>query len=219
MVVTIVGITGNIGKEILKECLRRNMQVRGLAPDADAFQAPEGVDLYQGCAADDEILLRAFEGSDVVVPVFPASHAAPWEYPDEVRNVLKCAKLAGVKRVVGVVGSAGTLVGENRHLLDTDYFQETTRHFYQNVHASWEVYRGEKELDWAMIVPAARMEVQVPSRDGRYRYRTDEHLVVTDENTERYWDVSVISYQDCAYALVDEIELHRFTRKFISVGY
>ena len=218
MTVTIIGVTGNLGRELLKKCLDRGIRVRGIAPHLDESAAPNGAVFYKGSAMDSELLVSVFSGCDAVFSVFPANIKDPWSYSDDTRNVIRCAKAAGVPRLIGLVGSAGAYVDQTHHLVDTDYFQETTRHFYQNVHASWDVYRSEQELDWVAFVPAARMEVQIPSRDT-YRYRTDEHIVVTDESSMEYWEVSKISYTDCALAMVDELYMHRFSRQFVTVGY
>lgn len=163
-------------------------------------------------------MTAAFAGADVVVIAFPASLTSPHTYPDQIRTVLVTAKDAGVRRVIGVIGSAGALTASGERLVDTDYFQETTRHFYQSVHAAWDAYRQVTDIDWAAFVPAARMQTHLTDR-GRYRTRTDEHLVTVDDTSRRYFDVSQISYGDFAQAIVDELEHPQHVRQFVSVAY
>ena len=93
------------------------------------------------------------------------------------------------------------------------------RHYYLSVHDIWNLYREEKELDWAAVVPAARMQTHLKSRGGVYRVRTDEHIVTTDPDSPRYFDVSQVSYADCACAILDEVRSHQYARKFFSIGY
>lgn len=221
MIITGIGISGNLGRHFCRQALQRGHTVRCVSPDADTCTLPEGVERFAGGALDDEVLLQAFEGADVITPVFPPSVTHPWTYPAEIRNVLSCTKRAGVRRVVGLLGSSGAKVNLGCTLVETDYFAETTRHFYMNIHDSFDIYRRETELEWAIIVPAARMQVHMQDR-GDYRFRTDEYLVVTDEDSKLYFDVSQISYGDygdCARAILDEIENRAHSGHFITVGY
>jgi len=103
-------------------------------------------------------------------------------------------------------------------LVDTDYFQETTRHFYQGVEAAWDVYRNATDLNWVAFVPAARMLHHLPDR-GVYRTRSDELLVTTDDSSRRYFDTSQISYGDCARAMLDEVERPTHSRQFVTLGW
>ena len=72
-------------------------------------------------------------------------------------------------------------------------------------------------LDWVAFVPAARMQAHL--HRGTYRTRTDEQLVTTDEASRRYFDVSRISYGDCARAIVDELQHQTFSRQFVTLGW
>jgi putative NADH-flavin reductase len=145
---------------------------------------------------------------DAVVIVFPAPLAHPQDYPGQLQRVLDAVRDAGAPRVVALIGSAGARTAHGGRLVDTDYFAETTRHFYQSVEAAWDVYRRSSDLDWVAFVPAARMQLHLPDR-RTYRTRTDEHLVTTDDTARRYFDVSQIPYGDCAQAMLDEIERPR----------
>lgn len=218
MIIAGIGISGNLGRQFCSQALERGHTVRCVALDADRCELPCGVERYQGGAMDAEVLLKAFDGADVITPVFPPSLTDPWAYPREIRHVLDCTRKAGVKRVVGLLGSSGAKVNLGCTLVETDYFAETTRHFYMNIHDSWDIYRNEQELEWAIIVPAARMQVHMEDK-GCYRLRTDEYLVTTDEESKLYFDVSQISYGDCARAILDEIEHRAHSGHFITVGY
>jgi uncharacterized protein len=193
----VLGARGNLGRLVVAEAERR------------------GIDVVPG--GTDSDVPSVVSGADVVVVVFPASIADPASYPAQLQAVFAAASAAGVRRVVGLIGSAGALTAHGERLVDTDYFAETTRHFYQSVHVAWDVYRT-CPLDWVAFVPAARMQIHLPAR-AAYRTRTDERLVTTDETSRRYFDVSQISYADCALAIVDELERPRFSRVFVSLGW
>ena len=219
MIAVCIGITGNLGRELVRENLRRGHVLRGIAPTGSVADLDPAAELSHGAAGDRDLLCRVFRGADVILPVFPPALDDPWRYPEDIRTVLDCAKAAGVPRVVALLGSSGAKVSTGERLVETDYFQETTRHFYLNIHDSWDIFRREKELDWTVVVPAARMQVHMASHGGRYRTRTDEYLVTTDEASRQYFEVSQISYADCACAMWDEVEQHRHSGRFVTVGY
>ncbi|MFT4212056.1 MAG: NAD(P)H-binding protein [Microbacterium sp.] len=216
--IAVIGASGNLGRALVGQALDRDMGVTALSrtitrstPDARARAVDASDD-------DHETLVREFAGVDAVVLVFPPSLQHPEDYPEQVRRVFGAARDAGVPRLIGLVGSAGALTAHGIHLVDTDYFQETTRHFYQSVHAAWDVYRGETRPDWVTFVPAARMQVHLADR-GTYRTRTDEQLVTTDDSSWRFFDVSQISYGDCARAMLDEIDRPAHSREFVTIGW
>lgn len=203
MRVAVFGSTGNLGRALVEQGRARDWAIGEQV--LHSYDPPES-------------LVAALTGCDAVLLVFPASLADPAAYPTEVRRVLDATRDAGVPRLVGLVGSAGAMTAHGERLVDTDYFGETTRHFYQSVHAAWDVYRACDDVDWVAFVPAARMQVHLPSR-GSYRTRTDEHLVTTSEESRHYFDVSQISYADCALAMLDEIATPTHSRQFVTVGW
>lgn len=219
MIAVCIGITGNLGRALVRENLKRGHTLRGVAPSGSVADLDPSVKLFHGGATDREVLLQAFQEADVILPIFPPKLECPWVYADEIRSVLDCARQAGVRRVVALLGSSGAKVSTGESLVETDYFQETTRHFYLNIHDSFALYRQETELDWTVVVPAARMQTHMPSRGGQYRFRTDGYLVTTDEASRQYFDVSQISYADCACAMWDEVEQGQHSGKFVTVGY
>lgn len=218
MIIAGIGISGNLGKCLCAQAIQRGHTVRCISRDAASAELPEGAERFPGRAMDTEVLLKAFDGADVITPIFPPSLTDPWSYPQEIENVLNCARIAGVPRVVGLLGSSGAKVNLGCTLVETDYFSETTRHFYMNIHDSWNIYRNLTDLEWSIIVPAARMQRHMEDR-GSYRIRTDEYLVTTDEESRRYFDVSLISYGDCARAILDEIENRAHSGQFVTIGY
>jgi len=221
MKIAIIGATGNLGRQLVEQGLERGFSITAIAPKCD-MPIPtswgDKVNYIDASADDKELLIDSFRGNDVVLSVFPADIKHPERYSDQTRNVFLAVHQSGVGRIVGLIGSAGALVAQGGHLVDSDYFQETTRHFYKNILTSYDVYRQEKNIEWAACVPAARMEGGMP-RLGKYRVRTDGYLVVTDENSRNYFDVSQISYADCAMAMLDEAENRKFSGKFFTVGY
>lgn len=222
MILTVIGATGNLGRKLLTQGAARGHQMRAISRSisrtVSSAPLPAGVAVFEGSDATPDVLAEAFAGADVVMIVFPPSLANPGDYPNQIARVLAAAKANGVPRVIGLVGSAGTMTSKGMALVDTDFFGETTRHFYQGVHHAWDSYRAETELDWVCFVPAARMQTHMEDR-GEYRTRTDEHLVTTDDSSWQFFDVSQISYGDLAMAMLDEVERLQHRHVFVTTGY
>lgn len=218
MPIAVLGARGNLGRLVVAQALERGFAVRAISPHMEAAHRDPRVTVIAASDRDHDVLVTALAGVDAVVTVFPAPLTHPQGYPGQIRRVLNAVRAAGGPRVIGLIGSAGALTSHGERLVDTDYFAETTRHFYPGVEAAWDVYRGVTDLDWVAFVPAARMQLHLADR-GTYRTRTDEHLVTTDDTSRRYFDVSQISYGDCARAMLDEIERPRHCRVFVTVGW
>jgi len=218
VLVAVVGARGNLGRLLVAQALGRGFAVRALSPHMDPDTGDPRVAGIAAADDDHDALVAAFTGVGAVVIVFPAAMDRPQTYPSQLGRVLDAVRSAGVPRVIALIGSAGSLTAHGERLVDTDYFAETTRHFYQSIEAAWDVYRRSTDLDWVAFVPAARMQPHLPDR-GTYRTRTDEHLVTTDDTSRRYFDVSQISYGDCARAMLDEIEQPRHSQVFVTLGW
>ena len=214
----VLGARGNLGRLLVAQALERGFTVRAISPHIDPGPGDLRVTGIAASDRDHHELVAAFAGVDAVVIVFPAPLTHPQDYPSQIGRVLDAVRAAGGPRVIALIGSAGALTAHGERLVDTDYFQETTRHFYQSIEAAWDVYRRSADLDWVAFVPAARMQLHLPDR-GTYRTRTDEHLVTIDDTSRRYFDVSQISYGDCARAMLDEIEHPRHSHVFVTVGW
>lgn len=116
-----------------------------------------------------------------------------------------------MKRLV-VVGGAGSLeVAPGVALLDAPGFPEEYRAEAIEGRDSLEVYRAEANgLDWTFVSPA--IVIQPGERTGQYRTTLDQLL--TDEQGN-----SVISYDDFAVALLDELEHPRHAGRRFGVAY
>ena len=218
MLIAVVGARRNLGRLLVAQALERGFNVRAISPHMESGPGDPRVTGVAASDHDHDALVSAFGGVDAVVIVFPAALANPQDYPSQIERILDAVKDAGAPRVIALIGSAGALTAHRERLVDTDYFQETTRHFYQSIEAAWDVYRRRTDLDWVAFVPAARMQLHLADR-GTYRTRTDEHLVTTDDTSRRYFDVSQISYGDCARAMLDEIEHPWHSQVFVTLGW
>lgn len=117
MKLAIIGVTGNVGKHILDESLRRGHTVTGIARDTSKLSPRDGLTLVSGDADQPEALASLLKGHDVVISSVPFRSSVPARLIEAVRR-------SGVKRYL-VVGGAGALeVAPGKLLLDTPHFAE-----------------------------------------------------------------------------------------------
>lgn len=215
MKIVLFGATGQVGQRIAAEALRRGHEVVGVVRDPSRAQSPDPrVALVRGDATDPASVASVVAGADAIVGSVSPRPGTTGQAPslvDVARGLIAGLRRAGVKRLV-VVGGAGSLeVAPGVALLDTPGFPEAYKPEAEEGRASLAVYRDEAEgLDWTFISPA--VVIQPGERTGRYR-TTDDQLI-TDERGD-----SVISYEDYAVALLDELETPRHVGRRFGVAY
>ncbi|AMK23117.1 MULTISPECIES: NAD(P)-dependent oxidoreductase [Sphingomonadaceae] len=147
-------------------------------------------------------LVELLRGHDTVVSSVHFTASDPHILIDAV-------KAAGVKRYL-VVGGAGSLeVKPGIGLIDTPDFPEAYKAEAGGGAAFLDLLRQEQDLDWTFLSPS--LQFLPGERTGKFRLGKDELL-----STEKG---SVISFEDYAVALVDEIENPAHRRQRFTVGY
>lgn len=215
MKIVLFGATGHVGQRIAAEALRRGHQVVGVARDPSRAQSVDPrVTLVQGDATDPASVASMARGADAVVTSVsprPGSTGNAPRLVDVARAAIAGVRQAGVKRLIAVGGAASLEVAPGVALLDTPDFPELYRDEATQGRDSLKVYREEAdELDWTFISPA--IVIQPGERTGRYR--TTDDTILFDENGQ-----SVISYEDYAVALLDELENPRHVGRRFGVAY
>lgn len=215
MKIVLFGATGQVGQRITAEALRRGHEVVGVVRDPSRAQSPDPrVTLVRGDATDAASVAEAVRGAGAVVGSVSPRPGTTGQAPsltDVARGLIGGLRQAGVKRLL-VVGGAGSLeVAPGVALLDTPGFPEAYKAEAEEGRASLEVYRAEADgLDWTFLSPA--IVIQPGERTGQYRTTGD--ALLTDESGN-----SVISYEDYAVALLDEIETPRHVGRRFGVAY
>ena len=200
MKVALLGATGKAAARLIAELRGRGHEVTGIARNAPA-EAP-GVPFVVADANDAAALAKAIEGHDalIVSARFVSVDAA---------SILAALKQAAVPRIL-VVGGAGTLfVAPGVQLLDAPGFPEV---FRPEVSAGRDFLEALKasDSDWTFLSPAANFGPG--ERTGRYRLGGD--TLMRDAKGE-----SRVSYEDLAWAMVDELEEPQHSRKRFSIAY
>lgn len=113
MHLVIFGATGNVGRRVALEALRRGHQVTGVVRDPAAAQPPDpGVRLVPGDATRAEDIARVARGADAVVSaISPRPNARGLPAPSlaaNARALIAGLRQARVNRIL-YVGSAGSL--------------------------------------------------------------------------------------------------------------
>jgi putative NADH-flavin reductase len=215
MKIVLFGATGHVGQRITAEALHRGHEVVGVVRDPSRAQSPDPrVALVQGDATDAGSVASAVRGADAVVGSVSPRPGTTGNAPslvDVARGLIGGLRQAGVTRLAAVGGAGSLEVAPGVALLDTPGFPEAYKPEAEEGRASLDVYRTEAQgLDWTFISPA--IVIQPGERTGRYR--TTDDALLTDESGN-----SVISYEDYAVALLDELENPRHVGRRFGVAY
>lgn len=216
MKIVLFGATGNVGQRIAREALSRGHEVVAIVRDPEQSQTPDPrIPLVQGDATAAASVAAVAQGADAVVSAIsprpgPQGKPAP-SLAAAAHALIAGLTQAGVKRLI-VVGGAGSLeVAPGLQLADTPEFPDAYKPEAHEQRDALAVYRAEAgQLDWTYISPAMLL---VPGeRTGAYR-TGDDQLLVDDQGQ------SMISFEDYALALVDELELPQHIGRRFAVGH
>jgi len=204
MKIALIGATGFVGAEVLKEALNRKHNVVAIARNIDKIQIEN--DLLTKKSVDvrnvDE-LAQAISGSDVVLSAFNPGWTNPNiynDYLDGSNAIQEAVQKSGVKRLL-VVGGAGSLyLDDNTRVLDDPNFPEAIKPGATAAAEYLDILKLEENLDWTFFSPALGM-APGKSEERKNTYRTGLENPVFDQDGK-----SELSVQDTAVVLVDEAE-------------
>ena len=204
MKIAIIGATGNVGRRIVDEALRRNHDVTGIARDPSKLIPQNRLTLVQGDAnGDPSELGQLLVGHDVVV-------SSIMFLQSDMSHLVQAVRASGVKRYL-VVGGAGSLeVAPGRLLVDQPDFPAFVKAEAAKGKEYLDYLKEVKDLDWTFLSPSALFKAG--ERTGVFRLGGDNLLISVD-------GTSWISYEDYAIALLDEIENPKHIQQRFTVGY
>ncbi|MEU3274346.1 NAD(P)H-binding protein [Saccharomonospora sp. NPDC006951] len=215
MRIIVFGATGNVGGRVVAEAVRRGHDVTAVVRSPErASLLPEGVAVGAvavGDVSDPGAVAKLSEGHDVVVAATRPVHGREPELVAMTRALLAGSAKAGTRLVV-VGGAAGLLVPgtKGRRVLDDPRYMSAEYRDIAVACLDQFAACAEADGDWTYASPPATL---IPGRrTGRYRRGGDE-LVVDDEGA------SVISMEDFAVALLDEVEMPRSRQARFTAAY
>jgi uncharacterized protein YbjT (DUF2867 family) len=96
MTILVTGASGQVGRQVVEQLVKRGAPVRALVRNSAKAGFPSGVDVVQGDLLDPDSLRTAFDG---VSTLFLLNAVAPDEFTQALLT-LNLAKQAGIERVV-----------------------------------------------------------------------------------------------------------------------
>lgn len=215
MKVVVIGATGFVGQNLVEELANRGHKVLAIARDATKIAYKENVISKSVDVTDGPALTAVLKGADVVLSAFNAGWTNPNIYNDFIKgseSIQKAVKEAGVKRLV-VIGGAGSLFIDGQQLVDGPNFPAEIKPGATAARDYLNLLKQEKDLDWTFFSPAIEMHQGISTgRTGKYRLGL-ENPVFNEEGR------SILSVQDLAVAIVDEIEQHKHPKQRFTAAY
>ena len=216
MKVALIGASGFVGNAILKELLQRGHQVTAIVRNAEKITLAENLTAISANVLNITEVQNAVAGHDAVISAYNAGWTNPSLYNEFLKGsqtIQKAVKESGVKRLI-VVGGAGSLfIAPNQQIVDTEGFPKEWRPGALAARDYLNILKEEKELDWTFLSPAVEMH-QGTSGIRKGTYRTGLDSPVFDDNKR-----SVISVEDVAVAIADELENPKHIRQRFTVAY
>jgi putative NADH-flavin reductase len=203
MNIVLIGATGAIGSRILDEALRRGHTVSAVTRDPRKLDPRPGMTIRAGSTSDGPGLTQVVKGHDVAVV------SVKWNEND-ITRVIDVIRKAGVKRCLFVIGAGSLLRKDGRthleHMAERGIQPPTSK----PASLAYEEIRKVKDLDWTAISPPA--SIQPGKRTGKFRRGLDK--LIEDKEGQ-----SLISREDFAVAILDELEKGKHIRKRFTAAY
>lgn len=216
MKVALIGATGFVGSALLKELAERKHSVKAFSR---SISTDVGYKNAIGVAVDvndAEKLAAELIGADIVISAFNPGWTNPniyEEYLKGAKQIQEAVKRAAIKRFI-VIGGAGSLCLEaNKRVIDSPEFPVEIKPGAQAALEYLEYLQDEQTLDWEFFSPAIEMHPGTSgTRTGQYRLGVD-YPVINKEGK------SILSVEDVAVVIADEVEKQNFTRRRFTAGY
>ena len=206
MKIAVVCANGKAGQLIVKEAVNRGFDVTAVVRGENRTAAQSAVvkDLFDLTAED-------LAGFDAVVDAFGAW--TPETLPQHSASLKHlCDILSGTDTRLLVVGGAGSLYVNKEHtacVSEGSDFPEVFKPLANAMAKALGELRGRNDVKWTYISPAGDFQA-----DGE---RSGKYILAGEELTLNAKGESVISYEDYAVAMVDEIEKGNHIHQRISV--
>ena len=215
MKVAVIGATGFAGQHLVEELSSRGHEVLAIARDISKVQEKENVTAKKADINDVTALASALKGYDVAVSAFNAGWTNPDLYNDFLtgsKNIQQAVKESGVARLI-VIGGAGSLFIDGNQVVDGQDFPEAYKQGAMAARDYLNIIKEEKDLNWAFFSPALEMHPGIDTgRTEKYRLGLDNPVF---NNEGR----SILSVQDLAVVIAEEVETNKHPKQRFTAGY
>ena len=214
MKLALIGASGFVGTQLLKEALRRGHEVTAIVRHPDKITTKDSrLTIRQGDVLDKAATANLLAGHDVVISAYNAGWGNPEIYNDFIKGsqaIEDAVAKSGVKRLL-VVGGAGSLeIAPGKQLVDTPEFPAEWKSGALAARDYLNMLKKNEELDWTFISPAIMLHPG--ERTGNYRVGQDQPVFDANGKSE-------ISAEDLAVAILDEVEQPKFIKKRFTAAY
>ncbi|WP_312395088.1 NAD(P)H-binding protein [Chryseobacterium sp.] len=213
--VAVIGATGFVGTQVVNELVNRGYEVEAIVRDASKVAQNEKVTAKSVDVNNVNELADALKGNDAVISSFNAGWSNPNLYEDFLNgsvNIEKAVEESGVKRFI-TVGGAGSLFIDGNQLVDGPDFPAEIKPGATAARDYLNKIKENTVLDWTFFSPAIEMHQGTAGvRTGKYRTAL-ENPVFNEEGR------SVLSVEDVAVVLVDELEQNNHIRERFTAAY
>lgn len=213
--VAVIGATGFVGKQVVNELSNRGYAVDAIARDSSKVEAKDNVSAISADVNNVEELAKVLDGNDAVINTFNAGWTNPNLYNDFLngsKNIEKAVEASGVKRFI-TVGGAGSLFIDGNQLVDGPDFPADIKPGATAARDYLNEIKKNETLDWTFFSPAIEMHPGTAGvRVGTYRTALENPVFDADGR-------SILSVEDVAVALVDELEQNNFVKKRFTAAY
>lgn len=194
MKIAVICANGKAGKLIVKEAVRRGLDVTAVVREKNQTEAQHVLakDLFALTRED-------LQGYDAVIDAFGAWTPDTLPQHSTSLNHL-CDLLSGTQTRLLIVGGAGSLYVNPEHtacVADGSDFPDAFKPLAAAMAEALRALRQRKDVRWTYLSPAADFQAE-GERTGRY-------ILGGEELTLNARGESVLSYADYAIAMVDEV--------------
>ena len=214
--VAVIGATGFVGTQVVKELANRGYFVNALARNTSKIEESENIKAVTVDVYNTSELSEILKGNDAVISAFNPGWTNPNIFEDFLKgaeSIEKAVEESGVKRFITVGGAGSLYIAENLQLIDTPEFPAEIKPGAEAARQYLEMIKRNEKLDWTFFSPAIEMH-QGTAGVRKGTYRTALENPVFDESGR-----SILSVEDVAVALVDELENNQFVKQRFTAAY
>ena len=217
MKIALVGASGFVGTAILKEALNRGHEVTAIVRNPEKITVKsDHLHIEKADVLDAAQVTKAVNGHDAVVSAYNSGWANPDMYAEFIKGseaIQQGTKDSDVKRYI-VIGGAGSLeVAPGIQAVDTPDFPAAYKAGATAARDYLNILKEEKELNWTFFSPAFEMGPHTSGvRTGSYRTSLDTPVFNAEGR-------SILSVEDLAVAIIDELENPKHPKQRFTAGY
>ncbi|WP_018218748.1 NAD(P)-dependent oxidoreductase [Salinispora vitiensis] len=211
--IVVFGAGGTAGSQIAQEAFQRGHRVTAAVrrPEATTSYLPAGVQVVTGDATSERSVRELAPEADALVVAIGGGERGLWL--DAARTLVSALReTPNPPRIIHLGGGATLCTPQGDRFLDEPDFPQEYRDAALGQADALAYYRSEADgVRWTYVSPPP-LEFHPGARTGHYRTGGD-HPVTDHEGR------SVLSYQDMAVAIVDEIENPRHENTRFTAAY